>query len=168
MECALVSLPAPMADREAVSRGHSPTPTPPTEGVSGSTCNTTPDPLEVQLVHVLRRDLSRDSAPIGVGHHGTVNALRFFMHVRDISTNRSTYVYAHGSPVRSNAQTLPSKHPAARGVLARLGMAGSRTLRTTGAGFGRGVTGLVGMRGDSSRAAHQWSRHRGVFLGVER
>ena len=115
----------------------------------------TPDPLEVQLVHVLRRDLSRDSAPIGVGHHGTVNALRFFMHVRDISTNRSTYVYAHGSPVRSNAQTLPSKHPAARGVLARLGMAGSRTLRTTGTGFGRGVTGLVGMRGDSSRAAHQ-------------
>ena len=115
----------------------------------------TPDPLQVQLVHVLRRDLSRDSAPIGVGHHGTVNALRFFMHVRDISTNRSTYVYAHGSPVRSNAQTLPSKHPAARGVLARLGMAGSRTLRTTGAGFGRGVTGLVGMRGDSSRAAHQ-------------
>ena len=74
----------------------------------------TPDPLEVQLVHVLRRDLSRDSAPIGVGHHGTVNALRFFMHVRDISTNRSTYVYAHGSPVRSNAQTLPSKHPEQR------------------------------------------------------
>ena len=61
---------------------------------------------------------------------------------------------ADHSPLRSNAQTLPSKHPAARGVLARLGMARSRTLRMMGAAFGQGVTGLAGMRGDSGRMAH--------------
>ena len=45
----------------------------------------TPDPLEVQLVHVLRRDLSRDSAPIRVSHHEWVHALRSLMRVRGIS-----------------------------------------------------------------------------------
>ena len=43
----------------------------------------TPDPLEVQLVHVLRRDLSRDSAPIRVSHHEWVHALRSLMQVYD-------------------------------------------------------------------------------------
>ena len=61
---------------------------------------------------------------------------------------------ADGSPVISNARTLPSKQPAARGVLARLGMASSCTLGMKAAGLGRGVSDLPGMRGDSGRMAH--------------
>ena len=61
---------------------------------------------------------------------------------------------ADRSPVISNAQTLPIKQLAARAVLARLGMASSCTLRMKGAGFGQGVTGLAGMRGDTGRMAH--------------
>ena len=54
----------------------------------------------------------------------------------------------------SNAQTLPIKQLAARAVLARLGMASSCGLRMKGVGFGQGVTGLAGMRGDTGRMAH--------------
>ena len=54
----------------------------------------------------------------------------------------------------SNAQTLPIKQLAARAVLARLGMASSCGLQMKGAGFGQGVTGLAGMRGDTGRMAH--------------
>ena len=61
---------------------------------------------------------------------------------------------ADGSPVISNARTLPSKQPAARGVLARLGMASSCTLGMKAAGLRRGVSDLPGMRGDSGRMAH--------------
>ena len=61
---------------------------------------------------------------------------------------------ADRSPVISNAQTLPIKQLAARAVLARLGMATSCGLRMKGAGFGQGVTGLAGMRGDTGRMAH--------------
>ena len=61
---------------------------------------------------------------------------------------------ADGSPVISHAQSLPSKHPAAIGVLARLGMASSCTLGMKAAGLGRGMTGMLGMRGDSGRMAH--------------
>ena len=61
---------------------------------------------------------------------------------------------ADGSPLISHAQSLPSKHPAAIGVLARLGMASSCTRGMKAAGLGRGMTGMLGMRGDSGRMAH--------------
>ena len=62
---------------------------------------------------------------------------------------------ADRSPVSSNVQTLPIKQLAARAVLARLGMASSCGLRIMkGVGFGQGVTGLAGMRGDTGRMAH--------------
>ena len=44
-----------------------------------------PDPLEVQLVHVPQRDLSRESVGIRVKYHERVHALRALMHVCDIS-----------------------------------------------------------------------------------
>ena len=45
----------------------------------------TPDPLEVQLVHVPQRDLSTEMSPFQLKYHDWVHALRALMHVCDIS-----------------------------------------------------------------------------------
>ena len=45
----------------------------------------TPDPLEVQLVHVPQRDLSTENPAFRVNHHEWVHAWRALMHVCDIS-----------------------------------------------------------------------------------
>ena len=44
----------------------------------------TPDPLDVQLVYVLQRDLSRESGGNRLNHNQWVHALRALMHVCDI------------------------------------------------------------------------------------
>ena len=81
--------------------------------------------------------------------------MRALMHVCGISKHDQRMTEcAHGSPVSSDPQTSPCKHLATRGVLARLGMARSCALRMKGAGFGQGVTGLAGVRGDTGRMAH--------------
>ena len=43
----------------------------------------TPDPLEVQLVHVPQRDLSTENPPFWVNYHAWVHALRSLMQVYD-------------------------------------------------------------------------------------